>query len=365
MEKNGIIDITTNKFLQLVRYAIDEAYGQVPQIDADEWKTMYEMAKKQAIVGIVFESVQRMGQNTTIPRQLKMNWFFHVNKIKNRNILLNQRCAELVSMFRQDGLECCILKGQGNAMMYPNPYLRTTGDIDLQVKGGRDRVLQYVKKRFPHTKTAYQHVDYPVFKKVSVEIHYLPAYLNNPVYNRRLREWFDAQSGDLYGHEVELPDVAGRIPVPTLKFNIVFQLAHLLHHLLDEGVGLRHLLDYYYLLRKASEEKVSLDCIPEELDRLGLRKFAGAVMYIMHEMLGLEEACLIVPVDKVRGKTLLNEVLKGGNFGKHSGLTKHSLISKHFLKYWRTMHFIREYPAEALCEPVFRTWHYFWRLKHS
>ena len=354
----------TDKFFLLVRYAIGRS-EQAPQIDVADWETMYDMSKKQAVIGVVFESVQRMGQNATIPRQLKMNWFYKVNQIKNRNMLLNQRSAELVSMFRQDGFACCVLKGQGNAMMYPNPYARSSGDIDLQVKGGRDLVVQYVKKRFPHTKTAYQHVDYPIFKKVPVEVHYLPVFLNNPFYNKRLKRWFDNHSEEMYSHEVDLPDGAGRIPVPSLRFNIVFQLAHLMHHLLDEGIGLRHMLDYYFLLLKVYEERISLAGMSDELDRLGLRKFAGAVMYTMHDVLGLDEAFLIVPVDEGRGRTLLNEILGGGNFGKHSGLTDHSLFSKHLLKYWRTIHFIREYPAEALCEPVFRTWHFFWRQKHS
>ena len=357
-------DNISDLFFQLVRYALDERH-LAPQMVVDEWETMFDLARKQSIVGVVFESVKRMDQEVEIPRQLKMKWFFQVNKIKNRNMLLNQCSAELVTMFQQDGFDCCVLKGQGNAMMYPDPFVRTSGDIDLLVKGGRDLVVQYVKKRFPHTKTAYQHVDYPVFKGVPVEVHYLPVYMNNPVFNRRLIRWFDVQSDELYGHEVALPDDAGKIVAPSLTFNIVFQMAHLMHHFLDEGIGLRHMIDYYYLLRKVYQEKVPLNGLADQLDQLGLRKFAGAVMYIMHDVLGLEEAYLIVPIDKTRGETLLNEILRGGNFGKHSGLTEHTLATKHLLKYWRTMHFIREYPAEALCEPVFRTWHYFWRLKHS
>ena len=304
---------TSDIFFQLVRYALDERH-QAPQIEADEWEVMFELARKQSIVGVVFESVKRMDQEVEIPRQLKMKWFFNVNKIKNRNILLNQGSAELVKQFRQDGFDCCVLKGQGNALMYPDPYVRTSGDIDLQVKGGRDLVVQFVKKRFPHTKTAYQHVDYPVFKGVPVEVHYLPVYMNNPVFNRRLIRWFDAQSDEMYGHEISLPDEAGKIVVPSLTFNIVFQMAHLMHHFLDEGIGLRHMIDYYYLLRKVYQEKVPLNGLADQLNQLGLRKFAGAVMYVMHEVLGLEEAYLMVPVDQKRGKTLLNEILRGGNF---------------------------------------------------
>ncbi len=38
---------------------------------------------------------------------------------------------------------------------------------------------------------------------------------------------------------------------------------------------------------------------------------------------------------------------------------------KYFLKIWRNMHFVRYYPAEALSEPIFRTWHFFWRMKNK
>lgn len=358
------MDDLTNKFFQLIRFAICE-HEHVPQIETNEWENIYELARKQTVVGVVFQAVQLMGTEATIPRELKMKWLYHVNNIKKRNKLLNQRSEQLVNMFKQDGFDCCVLKGQGNAFMYPDPYSRTTGDIDLQVRGDREKVLRYVKKRFPHVKTAYQHVDYPVFKDVTVEVHYLPVYMNNPLYNRRLTKWFDNQTDALYNHVVDVPEEAGRIPVPTLEFNVVFQLAHLMHHYLDEGIGLRHMLDYYYLLRKVHEENIHLDGISAKLRKFGLFHFAGAVMYIMHELLGLEKNFLVLPMDRNRGRRLLEVILQGGNFGKYSGLTNHSLLTKHFMKYWRILHFIGDYPGEALCEPVFRTWHYFWRVKNS
>ena len=59
---------------------------------------------------------------------------------------------------------------------------------------------------------------------------------------------------------------------------------------------------------------------------------------------------------------MLDEILKGGNFGRSSNLDQNSTAKKYFQKIWRNMHFVRQYPAEALCEPVFRTWHFFWRI---
>ena len=358
------MDDLTSKFFQLVRFAISE-HEHVPQIETSDWEAIYKLARKQTVAGVVFQAVLLMGTEANIPRELKMKWLYHVNNIKKRNKLLNRRSSQLVDMFKQDGLDCCVLKGQGNALMYPDPFVRTSGDIDLQVKGGREEVLRYVKKRFPQVKTAYQHVDYPIFKDVTVEIHYLPVYMNNPLFNRRLKTWFDNQPHALYDHLVDLPDEAVRIPVPTLEFNVIFQLAHLMHHYLDEGIGLRHILDYYYLLRKVGEEKIHLDGISASLKKFGLFHFAGAVMYIMHELLGLDEELLIVPMDRNKGERLLGVILQGGNFGKYSGLTNHSLLTKHFMKYWRILHFIGDYPGEGVCEPIFRTWHYFWRIKNS
>ena len=118
-----------------------------------------------------------------------------------------------------------------------------------------------------------------------------------------------------------------------------------------------------------SSASTALDVVQRELKYLGLWKFAGAVMYVLKEVLGLAEDKMIVPMDEKRGRLLLAEILDGGNFGRHfskyGGFTHQSMGKKYFLKIWRNMHFVRYYPAEALCEPLFRTWHFFWRMKNK
>ena len=117
-----------------------------------------------------------------------------------------------------------------------------------------------------------------------------------------------------------------------------------------------------------SSASTALVVVQRELKYLGLWKFAGAVMYVLHEALGLSDEKMIAPMDEKRGKLLLAEILNGGNFGKHftkyGHFTQQGMAKKYFLKIWRNMHFVRYYPAEALSEPIFRTWHFFWRLKH-
>ena len=118
-----------------------------------------------------------------------------------------------------------------------------------------------------------------------------------------------------------------------------------------------------------SSASTALDVVQRELKYLGLWKFAGAVMFVLHEVLGLAEDKMIVPIDEKRGRLLLAEILDGGNFGRHftkyARFTHQSMRKKYFLKIWRNMHFVRYYPAEALCEPLFRTWHFFWRMKNK
>ena len=118
-----------------------------------------------------------------------------------------------------------------------------------------------------------------------------------------------------------------------------------------------------------SSVSTALNVVQRELKYLGLWKFAGAVMYVLHEALGLSEEKMIAPMDEKRGRLLLAEILDGGNFGRHftkyAGFTHQSMGKKYFLKIWRNMHFMRYYPAEALSEPIFRTWHFFWRMKNK
>lgn len=167
---------------------------------------------------------------------------------------------------------------------------------------------------------------------------------------------------------VNLPDGIGEIATPTTAFNVVYQLVHLYHHFFDEWIGMRQMVDYYFVVNDDGV-LVIRDTLQKELKHLGLWKFAGTVMYVLHKTLGLPEERMIVPIDEKRGSLLLSEIMDGGNFGTHftkyGRFIQQGMAKKYFLKIWRNMHFVRYYPAEALSEPIFRTWHFFWRKKNK
>ena len=363
-------DITA--FFAFLKYCLGYKEDMSRVIVGMNWHELYSFASKQALLGLCFEGIERLGEEypeelrlNPIGRELLMTWMGKAQQIRRQNMKVNAVASKLFSMLRVDGMRCCILKGQGNALMYPNPYSRTPGDIDVWIDASRERIMEYAQKKFElGDDIRLQHLETSL-DGVPVELHFFPCSMNNPIYHARLQKWFKRNADLQCSHIVGLPDGAGDVAIPTTAFNVIYQLTHLYHHFFDEGIGMRQIIDYYYVVNN-DELLVIRDTLQRELKYLGLWKFAGAVMYVLHEALGLSGEKMIAPMDEKRGKLLLAEILNGGNFGRHftkyGHFTQQGMAKKYFLKIWRNMHFVRYYPAEALCEPLFRTWHFLWRM---
>ena len=366
---------STSPYFALLRYCLGKKRNMSRVIAGMNWHELYSFASKQALLGLCFDGIERLGEEypeelkrNPIGRELLMTWMGKAQQIRRQNMKVNAVAGKLFAMLREDGMRCCVLKGQGNALMYPNPYSRNPGDIDVWINASRERIMEYTQKKFElGDDIRLQHLETSL-DGVPVELHFFPCSMNNPIYHARLQKWFRRYADLQCSHIVGLPDGAGDIAIPTTAFNVVYQLTHLYHHFFDEGIGMRQIIDYYYIVNN-DELLVVRDTLQRELKDLGLWKFAGAVMYVLHEALGLPEEKMIAPMDENRGKLLLAEILEGGNFGRHftkyGGFTHQSTGKKYFLKIWRNMHFVRYYPAEALSEPIFRTWHFFWRVKNK
>ena len=347
-----------------------------------DWNAFYRFTKKQTLTGVIFEGIQRLPKKYAPDQALLMNWFGQSQRIYQRNLLLNEVASHIYNNIKTEGFRCCILKGQGNALMYPNPFSRTPGDIDIWVRVERDdiRMLaqQLTKDNGCVGKESLNHIELMI-NDIAVELHSTPAILNNSLYNHRLQKWLKRNADLQCSNIVALPNDAGEIAVPTCAFNVIYQLLHLYHHYFYEGVGLRQIVDYYYVvisdeLLVISDELLVIndkllvirDTLQRELKHLGLWKFAGAVMYVLHEVLGLPEKKMIAPMDKKRGKLLLAEILNGGNFGQYDERYGfgHSSFGHNMQRLCRDLRLMRYYPAEALSEPIFRAWHFFWRMKN-
>ena len=370
----GIFDAMKDikeKFFQLLRLAIGSS-DVIPQIQKDEWKEIYEMSKKQSLLAVVFDGVQKMsdavkekGESVEMDVDQLLTWMGKCKQIEKRNFQLNEAVGKVSDWFLKKGFRSCILKGQANALMYPNPLHRTPGDIDIWVSGKPSEVIRFVHSIAPKEKASYHHIDFPAIKGIPVEVHYRPCYLQNPLHNHRLQRFFVDKADEQFSYVVDID--GSKVAVPTASFNAVYQLVHIYNHLFQEGIGLRQIVDYYFVVKGLSQMNADFSALQRELKLLGLWKFAGAMMYVLHEVLGLSENKMIAPMDVKRGRLLLNEILQGGNFGQYD--KRYSFdkcaFGHNMQRLYRDMRLVWYYPAEALSEPIFRTWHFFWRLKNK
>ena len=360
-------------FLDFLRFCIGAA-DEIPESVKDaNWVILYGIAKKQALIGVLFHGIQQLPKEMAPDGDLLMTWLGVAQWIKQQNMCLFMDSAKVCQNFKDTGFRNCILKGQGNALLYPNPYMRTPGDIDIYLEGGRKRIMEYVDKVCPHQVMRYHHVDFPVMK-TAIEVHFTPSYMFCPWHNRRMQRWFGKVMDLQCSNVVMLPDGYGEITVPTLSFNVIYILSHLYRHVFTEGIGLRQLLDYYFVVVKwhtdltdlTDLDSTDLAALQQDLKWLGLWKFAGAVMYVLYEVFGLEEEKMIAPINEKEGAFLLDEIMRGGNFGLYDDRlgdkTGEGKVHRYFRMSLRNMRFVRHYPSEALCEPLFRTWFFFWKV---
>ena len=354
-------------FFDFLRFCIGSAKEIPDSLKKVDWKELYAIAKKQALLGVLFHGIQRLPKELAPEQKLLMQWMVMAEMIRKQNIRLFQDSVKVCKNFENEGFANCILKGQGNALLYPDPYMRTPGDIDIYLSGGRKRVMQYINKVCPNQVMRYHHVDFPVMK-TAIEVHFTPSYMFFPIHNSRMQKWFKEVMGEQCNHRVSLPDGYGEIHVPQVSFNVIYILSHLYRHIFTEGIGLRQLLDYYYVL--ISDDLLLIrDRVQKALKHLGLWKFAQAVMFVMKEVFGLSEDRMIAPMDEKEGRFLLDEIMRGGNFGQYDdrmgSKVGESKIHRYFRMNLRNLRFVKHYPTEALSEPLFRTWFALWKKIHG
>ena len=412
------MNVVNDIFFELLQVAIGNRQGLSRVPTPEEWEEIYEMSKKQSLTGIAFAGVERLPQEQMPPGRRIRQWAVKAEKIREQNARVSEDCRLISRFFEKNGFDCVILKGQGNFDYYPEwlQGLRTAGDIDVWARPkGNDTLrydtglssLRYVtdgdydtqgkpcygnsvraviefclsKKRGEYV--YYHNMDFPVLKETPVEVHYRPTWLYNPFRNRKLQRYFASR------REQEFKGYEG-YRIPSVEFNVVFQLLHLYKHIFEEGIGLRQLVDYYFVVTKydksigvkgVKDNTRDLNSITKDnldnrdnlelIRKLGLEGFAGAVMYVMREVFAMPEERMLWEPDEKRGEKLLREIMIGGNFGKFderynwaettNGSMDYRGASYAIARLRHNMQFLKDYPSEVLWEPVFRVYHWVWR----
>ena len=343
-------------FKELILISLGKRDGFSRRLNEEDWISLYAEAQRQAIGGILLDGVEKViARGEDKPRFL-MQWIAQGLALENRNRLLNARCKEINDIFNDLGSRSCVLKGQGVARLYPNPLRRQCGDIDLWVEGNRDDIYNTLKTRWKVGDTVIHHADVEIFKDTPTEIHFIPSFTYSPFLYLKYKKFFKKCGDRQFANYNESVGFA----CPTPDFNAVYSLMHIFHHVLHEGIGLRQLLDYYYILKSLGKEQQLQ--VFEEMKHLGLAKFAEAVMYVEQQMFGLEPEFLLCKANERLGKLLLAEIELAGNFGKYDERNLHvnrkSRMDVYLHNVKRNFVFFKFAPSEVLWAPIWKPCHF-------
>lgn len=367
--KNHLI---TEIFFQLLR--VDD--GRRSSLDnaptAEQWQRLFEMAQEQTLIGICADAIELLPIEQRPPRNILMKWVFLTAKIEQRNIYLNGQAQGICKRLNNDGFAICLLKGLSVAAYYPNPLRRQSGDLDIwavpeDITGAgrhidfrrcRRQVVEYAHRHSPDAEICLHNIVFPVIRDVSIELHFIPFCFNSYLTARRfrmfLRKHYNAQFTNIG---------AIGVPCPTDGFNMVFLLAHIFRHFLLGGVGLRQVMDYYYLVMKWGNDgklgdKKLMSGLLHDLESLGLLKFCGAMMWVLGYVFGLEKEKMIVSPDERQGQLLLTKIMSGGNFGQYMKDNPFECKPNdgHLVKFYKRtrigMQMFWHYPSECIWNSV-------------
>lgn len=318
----------------------------VPALSFEEWNALYQMAVKYSVVGITYAGVCTLPPEFRPPLEVAYQWASEAEAIRGHNRLVNEEAARLTEMFRQQGRRTAILKGAANARLYPDKFIRQCGDIDIWIEGGRESVIALLQKMklmdaepVPKPgKKSYEEICAEAKRKfsvsphhvhlkedaspVTVEAHFKVSSGNmNPFTTKRLMEFLD--------QEMERTEMVPEgFCVPSMKFALAMQLSHIKRHMFSSGIGFKQILDYYVLLTTCSDEdRVTM---MQNLKRFGLVHTAGALMWVLEQVLGLDRERMLCSPDPKRGMRMLNIIFSGGNFGFYSKVESKSMVPRWF-----------------------------------
>ena len=355
----------TRIFFELIQIAIGNKAGFDKAPTEKEWAQLFDVACMQSLVSMALEGVNKLktaNPNLNIDINLLLEWIGIQQQTIAENKNQNQRTKELCEIFKNAGFLSCVLKGQGTALYYEHPEYRQCGDIDIWVNGDRDEILNYARKNGYHIgHIDIKHSDIDFFEDVPVEVHFLPSWMYNPSTNKKLQKFFEKQSDKQFANY----DADAGFPHTTVEFDLVFSIIHIYRHIFSEGIGLRQLMDYYYILMYSSAEQRK-DAF-EVLKSLKMKKFVGGIMWILRECFGIKEEYLLCPANERHGKFLLSEIMAAGSFGHYDSRIKQIDHDKRFKRGFsqlkRNLHFVTYYPSEVLWSPFWKLWHWCWRKR--
>ncbi len=299
-EQEILLDILSASFRK-EKYSLSE--------DAD-LKSIYEESKSQAVVLQIFNSVDttKSAQNSFVEK-----WFsLAMNYLKN-NLAIHSNHNYLHRLMSENNINYCVLKGSSSAVYYPDPIIRTMGDVDFLVDAKDfEKAAEILRNEGFAPLNGDEHICHIAYKKEKMhfEMHFEPAGMPEGNAGELIKSYLE----DIF-EKSETADISGNQFIKPHHFHHgLISLMHIYHHMLSEGIGLRHLCDWAAFVDSLENEDFE-KLFKEKLTACGLWKFTQILSFLAHKYLGIKYKPFMGKVDDELCSDLIADIFEGGNFG--------------------------------------------------
>lgn len=300
-----------------------ELWGDKFDLDVtpQEIGEVLKLAKAQTVFGLVFNAL--VTNQVKLDKKALFKAIAIQNKIRQQNELINQEMVDFFKQMDAHQIDYLVMKGQTLAVLYPHPEMRMSGDVDFLIKDDYEKVRKSFDSLFAislPTLNAYEKE--AVFERNGV-LYELHTYLITFGSSQNSKYW-DQLIADCWAQRyyVDILDSKIRILPPTLYSVYVF--LHLFFHFIREGVGLRQFCDWAVFLNHYAQE-IDTNLLQDILVKLDMLPAYRAFGSIAVSLLGLPAERFPFELTEKDGKwvhKIMQDVLKGGNFGKQNHQAK-------------------------------------------
>ena len=279
------------------------------------------LAEEQIVIGLVFEEIAK--RNIKINLQKLFEYIGLLQTIRQQNQVVNNVLVEFVCGVEKIDVDYLVVKGQTLACLYPDPFLRMSGDIDYLINsdyGYEKAKIETVQEVELPSKLLEREIAYN-WRDVVFELH--TSLIDFSC--KKHQQYWDKLVKDSWQERtaVNLEGVRVNTLSPTL--NAVYLFLHLFTHFSKVGISLRQFCDWAVFLRHY-ENEIDKDKVQGVLQELGLLKAYAAFGAVLVDKLGLPEVSFPMKIDDSHRKwtsKILDDIFRGGNFGRLNHKTRH------------------------------------------
>ena len=270
------------QFFSLLCNAIGTEHFPEHSLNSDEWREVFKMSCVQGVTAVVFDFVKTLPQSEAPDMELLMEWLSTATVVEQTMRRMQEMAEEFAEEMEKREIPVVVLKGIAFAQYYPNPLLRECGDLDCYMMGKKEEGdLAALELGGTMEEAGYKH-SHLIYKGLTIENHrFFTDFDNTPT--GMLTEQV---LGELM-QEAHTYIGGSKLCCPSANFNALFLLKHAQGHFIDEGIRMRHVLDWALFLREKQEE-VDWSKVLPMLEVTHTAQFAGVMTAIAVRYLRIE-----------------------------------------------------------------------------